>query len=319
MNFDEAAIEMFPEIVAAGTITRAQAMRVKETHNLKFPHHIVNPNNSVGRGVFKFTATAAQLNVQVVEESDEQIDSRIRETYANMKLVTESVASGTINSLLISGAAGVGKSFLVKKTLEESTNCAFTYIRGFVKPTGIFKLLWENRFSHQVLIFDDADSIFEDAIGLNLLKAALELTQTRKICWMSEKEFISEDGETIPSYFDYEGQIIFLTNVDFREMIAKGNKLSPHLAALESRSLYLDLKVKTNREKMIRIRQVVGESNILADRGIYADECEELMQFLVKNTDKLRDISLRTVEKLATLYLTSPTKWQSLAKEFMFK
>ena len=183
----------------------------------------------------------------------------------------------------------------------------------------IYKLLWENRQSHQTLVFDDCDSVFEDAVGLNLLKAALELSKSRRICWMSEKEFVDEDGGQIPNWFDYEGQIIFLTNIDFHELINKGSKMAPHLSALESRSIYLDLQVRSNREKMMRITQVVSESSILEDRGIYEDDEKHLMEYLYAHVDSLHECSLRTVEKLAALYLASPTKWKQLADSVLLR
>jgi hypothetical protein len=104
-----------------------------------------------------------------------------------------------------------------------------------------------------------------------------------------------------------------LTNVDFHELIRKGNKLSPHLSALESRSIYLDLQVRTNREKMMRINQVVNDSTILEDRGVHGESKLELMSYLTDNVEKLRDCSLRTIEKLAALYQASPTQWRLLA------
>ena len=136
---------------------------------------------------------------------------------------------------------------------------------------------------------------------------------------MSEKEFVDEDGGQIPNWFDYEGQIIFLTNIDFHELINKGSKMAPHLSALESRSIYLDLQVRSNREKMMRITQVVSESSILEDRGIYADDEKHLMEYLYSHVDTLRECSLRTVEKLAALYLASPTKWKQLADSVLLR
>ena len=322
MTFEIAAVNMFPAITESGSITRKQAQEVCQVTGAKWPNHIINMSNSVGRGVFKFSA---DLEIQgvvaapVVVESDKELDARIRTTYSNMELLTKSVGDGITTSMIISGAAGVGKSYTVKKVLEANDQTTVHFIRGYVKATGIYKLLWENRQSHQTLVFDDCDSVFEDAVGLNLLKAALELSKSRRICWMSEKEFVDEDGGQIPNYFDYEGQIIFLTNVDFHELIAKGSKMAPHLSALESRSIYLDLQVRSNREKMMRITQVVGESSILEDRGIYDDEEKELMAYLNKNVSNLRECSLRTVEKLAALYLASPTKWSSLADSVLLR
>jgi len=319
MNFESAAIEMYPEIV--NTITRKQAQEVCQMTGAKWPNHIINMSNSVSRGVFKFSA---EFDEEVAREpskveTDKELDLRIRSMYANMELLTKSVGDGITTSMIISGAAGVGKSYTVKKVLEDNSQTTVQFVRGYVKATGIFKLLWENRSSHQTIVFDDCDSVFEDAVALNLLKAALELAKRRRICWMSEKEFVDEDGGQIPNYFDYEGQIIFLTNIDFHELISKGNKNAPHLSALESRSIYLDLQVRTNREKMMRITQVVSESPILEDRGIYDDDEKLLMAYLNKNVSNLRECSLRTVEKLAALYLASPTKWLSLADSVLLR
>ena len=321
MNFETAAVNMFPAIQESGTITRKQAQEVCQVTGAKWPNHIINMSNSVARGVFKFSAnleTDAVVPAKPVE-SDSELDARIRTTYANMELLTKSVGDGVTTSMIISGAAGVGKSYTVKKVLEANDQTTVHFIRGYVKATGIYKLLWENRQSHQTLVFDDCDSVFEDAVGLNLLKAALELSKSRRICWMSEKEFVDEDGGQIPNWFDYEGQIIFLTNIDFHELINKGSKMAPHLSALESRSIYLDLQVRSNREKMMRITQVVSESSILEDRGIYEDDEKQLMGYLYSHVDTLRECSLRTVEKLAALYLASPTKWKQLADSVLLR
>lgn len=320
MTFEIAAVEMFPSIAETGSITRKQAQEVCQVKGVKWPNHIINMSNSVARGVFKFSANMEIESVVAKPvETDSELDSRIRTTYANMELLTKSVGDGITTSMIISGAAGVGKSYTVKRVLEANDQTTVHFIRGYVKATGIYKLLWENRQAHQTLVFDDCDSVFEDAVGLNLLKAALELSKRRRICWMSEKEFVDEDGGQIPNWFDYEGQIIFLTNIDFHELINKGSKMAPHLSALESRSIYLDLQVRSNREKMMRITQVVAESTILEDRGIYKDDEKQLMDYLYANVDSLRECSLRTVEKLAALYLASPTKWSSLADSVLLR
>lgn len=321
MNFETAAVEMFPELLTSATITRRQVNDVVAKFKVKYPVHITNPNNNVSRGVFNFSA---QMDtnipaVPVVLETDAELDARIADTYDNLEILVNSVADGQTKSMVVSGHAGIGKSYTVRQTLEENINSNFVFIKGFVKATGIFKLLWENRFEGQTIVFDDADAVFQDEVGLNLLKGALELTKTRRIAWLSEKEFISEDGEQIPRYFDYEGTIIFLTNLNFNDLISRGNKLAPHLQALESRSIYFDLQINTNRELMTRIKQVVMSSSILSDRGISKADEAKLMEYLTENVDRLKELSLRTVEKLAVLYLASPDKWITLANSVMIK
>ena len=322
ISFEEAVQELFPGLT--GSIKKKQIVEVCERYDIKCPKYILDPENKIAYGVYKYgeqlnTNSTTYVPVPVIVETDEEMDLRIRTSYECMEVLTEAVGNGVTPSMIISGAAGVGKSFTVKRVLESNKNTTVEFVKGYVKATGIYKLLWENRQSHQTLVFDDCDSIFEDVTALNLLKAALELTKTRLICWRSEKEFFDEDGEVIPNYFDYEGQVIFLTNIDFHELIQKGNKLSPHLSALESRSIYLDLHVRTNREKMMRITQVVNESTILEDRGVYGDNKQELMNYLLENVNALRDCSLRTIEKLAALYLASPTQWKLLADSVLLR
>ena len=147
MNFETAAVNMFPAIQESGTITRKQAQEVCQVTGAKWPNHIINMSNSVARGVFKFSAnleTDAVVPAKPVE-SDSELDARIRTTYANMELLTKSVGDGVTTSMIISGAAGVGKSYTVKKVLEANDQTTVHFIRGYVKATGIYKLLWENR------------------------------------------------------------------------------------------------------------------------------------------------------------------------------
>jgi hypothetical protein len=156
-----------------------------------------------------------------------------------------------------------------------------------------------------------------EEMPLNMLKAALELKPVRRIGWGSEKEFEDQDGEVIPRYFDYSGSIIFLTNLNIHEIIASGNKLAPHLSALESRSLVLDLGIKTKREYMIKINQTI-KSGMLKEKGFTEDEVEEIMEFLTENTNKLRELSLRMVEKVAALFRANPKSWKKLVRAVCF-
>ena len=324
MNFEQLALTQFPHIAQTGTITRKEVNQVWATHGTPYPNHITNKHNTVSRGVFKFnmdlpvnpvTDTVAP---QVVE-TDVEIDARLNKTYRSLETLVDSVASGYTKSLIVAGAAGVGKSYTIRKQLEQHLSCNFTFVKGYTRPTGVFKLLYENRFPGQVLVLDDMDTAFNDSTSLNLLKGALELSNTRRISWLSEKEFLDQDGLEIPKSFDYEGTVIFITNLDFNYLINKGDKLSPHLDALKSRSLYLDMRIKTNRELLIRIKQVIKSSTLLTKYGLNDLEQADVIEYIEKNIDYLDNISLRTVEKLAVLYISSPDEWQDLADVTMLK
>jgi hypothetical protein len=310
------AYEMFPNL--NGYITRAQVQQVCQKHDLTYPQWLTsNPEYRYGRGMYKMPnhiSTDYVPSKPEKVESDEQIESRIADTYESMISLVKSVASNTVNSLVLSGAPGIGKSYTVEKTLQEVNGGKYGYVihKGYIRATHLFRLLWENRHSGSVVVLDDTDAVFGDETALNMLKAALELKPVRRIGWGSEKEFIDQDGDTIPRYFDFEGSVIFLTNLDFHDMAGGTTKNAPHLAAIESRSLVLDLGIKTRREYLVKINQTVKEG-MLRNRGLTHEQEAEVMDFIRENLDGFRELSLRMVEKVAALYKTNK-EWKKLVR-----
>jgi hypothetical protein len=116
----------------------------------------------------------------------------------------------------------------------------------------------------------------------------------------------------VPNRFEFKGSAIFITNIKFEHV--KSKKLRDHLTALESRCHYIDLQMDTTREKLLRIRQVVRENEMLADFDFDPVVQEELIAFVEANKDKLRELSLRMVLKLAGLKKSFPLTWEMMAK-----
>ena len=87
------------------------------------------------------------------------------------------------------------------------------------------------------------------------------------------------------------------------------------MEALQSRSHFLDLTINTERDKMLRVRQVYRD----ADPGLFVDynftkEQEQLiLDHMWDNHSKLREISLRMTMKIADLVKISPANWRTLA------
>jgi hypothetical protein len=175
------------------------------------------------------------------------------------------------------------------------------------------KQLYKHRHPGDVVVFDDADSIFYDDVSLNILKAATDSSEKRMISWMSEAKFEDDDGDIIPRRFEFKGTIVFITNIDFDAMIDKGHKLAPHLAALVSRAHYIDLAMKTKRDYYVRIKQVVKQG-MLSKAGFNATEEADIMQFVEKHFNELRETSLRSVIKIAALRRSNPSRFESLAR-----
>jgi hypothetical protein len=245
-------------------------------------------------------------------ETDEQIDARIAERFQILDLLTESCMVGNSRSLIVSGPAGLGKSFTVERTLAQwdPNGVNHVIVKGYVRATGLIKLLYQYREEGQVVVFDDADTIFFDDTSLNLLKAVCDTTERRRVSWLSEGKLMDDEtGEIIPRSFDFDGTVIFISNYDFDHMIEKGHRLAPHLNALISRSHYIDLALKTRRDYLVRIRQVIREGML---EDLTVSQRDDVMSYIERNHSRLRELSLRMAIKIGNLRKTTDN-WEKLA------
>lgn len=257
---------------------------------------------------------AAKAYSTVVQfESDEQVSARIAERFDVLQQFSLASATGGIRSMIVSGPAGLGKSFTVETTLSgvDPNGVNHTVVKGFVRATGLYRLLHQHSEHGKVLILDDADSVFFDDVCLNLLKAVCDTGGIRRVSWLAEGGLIDEEtGQRLPKSFDFNGTVIFITNLDFDAMIEKNHKLTPHLSAMMSRSHYIDLTLKTKRDYLIRIKQVVDAGMLSGlDLGYKAD----VLRFVEQNVDRLRELSLRMVIKLADIRKMG-NNWEAVAR-----
>lgn len=270
------------------------------------------PRGSKSRGGVRIAAVAAEPEIV---ETDEEIAARLTERFDVLKDLAEAAVFGQARALIVSGPAGVGKSFTVDKIIAENLDeSQFESMSGFVRATGLRRALWNGRHPGSVVKFDDSDSIFFDDVCLNLLKAACDSTKKRIITWAAESNMEDGDGDLIPRSFEFQGTVVFITNYDFDAMIEKGHRLSHHFLAMTSRAHYIDLSMKTKRDYVIRIKQVVEEQGMLIEEGFSVETQTAVLDFIAANDEKLRELSLRMALKLAMLHKSNPAKFQNMAR-----
>lgn len=259
------------------------------------------------------------LNVQqtpVIVETDDEIDAKLTERFEILGEMTDAAIAGEVRALVVSGPAGLGKSFTVENKLETWDPSAInhTIIKGYVRAPGLFKLLYAHRSPGQVLVFDDADAIFADDTSLNLLKAACDTTERRVISYITEGSLIDEEtAERLPKSFHFEGTIVFITNIDFEAQIERGHKFAPHMQAMVSRAHYIDLAMKTSRDYLIRIRQVI-KLGLLDNIGLDADGQSDVIDFIETNYKSLRELSLRMALKIGAIRRRGDANWKRRAR-----
>jgi hypothetical protein len=198
-------------------------------------------------------------------------------------------------------------------TLGESKP-KYEVVKGAMSALGLYCKLYHFQDKDNVLVFDDCDSILLEDLSLNILKAALDSKRTRRICWNTEAYRLREEG--VPNSFEFKGSAIFITNIKFDNVRSK--KLRDHLEALESRSHYIDLTIDTIREKILRIRQIVTDG-MLKEYELSPETEQQIVEFVVEHQRRLREISLRTVLKVADLAKAFPNTWQETATHTILK
>jgi hypothetical protein len=198
-------------------------------------------------------------------------------------------------------------------TLGESKP-KYEVVKGAMSALGLYCKLYHFKEKDNVLVFDDCDSILLEDLSLNILKAALDSKRSRRICWNTEAYRLREEG--VPSSFEFKGSAIFITNIKFDNV--KSKKLRDHLEALESRSHYIDLTIDTIREKILRIRQIVTDG-MLKEYELSPETENQIVEFVVEHQRRLREISLRTVLKVADLAKAFPDTWAETAVHTILK
>jgi hypothetical protein len=269
-----------------------------------------------------YTAAGANDVVTNREETDEETIERLRERFEMLEDMTRATKKGDVRAMIVSGPPGVGKSHGVEKVLGKHDLIAtlgdrpskYEVVKGAMSAIGLYCKLYKMADKDNVIVFDDCDSIFSDELSLNILKAALDSKKKRTIHWNTDSYKLRNEG--VPDSFNFEGSAIFITNLKFDNV--KSAKMRDHLTALESRCHYIDLAIDTDREKLLRIKQITKDG--MLDTYALEDGVEqEIIDFIDINKGRLRELSLRTVLKVADLAKAFPKKWEAMAENTVMR
>ena len=253
----------------------------------------------------------------VREETDEETIERLRERFQILEDMTRACKKGDVRAMIVTGPPGVGKSFGVEKVLGKHDMIAtlsekapkYQVVKGAMSAIGLYCKLFNYADKDNVLVFDDCDSILQEDLSLNILKAALDSKKTRRIHWNTDSFKLRNEG--VPDSFEFKGSAIFITNIKFENV--KSKKMRDHLAAIESRCHYIDLTIDSEREKMLRIKKIVSDG-MLKSHMLDDETHERVVDFIDINKKNLRELSLRTVLKVADLAKAFPNNWEAMAE-----
>lgn len=231
------------------------------------------------------------------------------------EFVTEMVtmlARGEQASVVITGPGGLGKSFTVIKSLDSAgfkdisviddlpvgfvLNGGRTYrvVKGYSTAKGLYRTLYENR--EGVIVFDDCDSVLNDAVSLNILKAALDSYDKRIISWRADIR-----DEDLPTSFLFSGRVVFISN-------RPSNAIDQ---AIISRSLAVDLSM-TMQQKVDRMRWLLTQDDFMPEFELeYKIDAIDLIESLI---DSVKELSLRSLIQVTKIRKANTPRWRDLAE-----
>jgi hypothetical protein len=279
----------------------------------------VNDQNDI-----EYLSGQVSVDDEVTEtESEDEAMDRIAGRFGVLDEMAKACIAGDIRAMIVTGPAGIGKSHGVTTQMEKASmfdkvsgnKPRFEICKGAMSGIGLFAKLYAYSDKQNVLVFDDCD-IWEDQDAVNVLKGALDSGKTRRISWNKDSRLLKDEG--IPNTFNFNGSIIFITNKTFDNR--RSSRIQPHLDALQSRCHFLDLTVNTERDKMLRIKQVHRDApgGLFADYNFDEVQTDEIMNFIWDNHENLREVSLRMCLKIADLVKIS-NNWRMLAKATCMK
>jgi len=217
-------------------------------------------------------------------------------------------------SVIVAGDGGLGKSYVVTKSLaaaglvdvsnvenfmegERLPTNRFRVVKGYSTPKALYRLLYENKDS--VLVLDDIDSTLTDPTCANLLKGALDTTRERILTWNSEATF-GDDG--LPRAFRFTGGVVVITNLPKHKIPGP----------LRTRSICVDVSM-TLVEKIARMSKILFEDDFMPE--VDAEIKQLALKTIDENKESAKEISMRSLHQVIRIaQMFGGEKFQDMSK-----
>lgn len=216
---------------------------------------------------------------EVVKRDFETIISKqsVNQRFKTMIQYTDMVLKDVTPSLIVSGGAGTGKTYTIREQIAKAglKPSDYFYCKGRASVAGLYIALYHNH--NKLIVFDDCDSVLQDAEAINVLKAALDSYDVRTISYISAKPLRIGPGEVLPNQFEFTGRIIFISNLD-------ESKIDP---AIRSRALNINIDV-TQEQMLGRMQSLLETIETKVNMNLKLEAFTALKQA----ADKFNDVEL---------------------------
>lgn len=255
---------------------------------------------TITKGGSRETYAPSPQEEEIESEGIEKV--AYKEQLRHLGILIKLVLKGASNALFVAGRGGTGKTQTIETELAKAglqDGNGYFKNTGTASPIGMYMTLFDNKKG--VILFDDCDSALNDQEGRNLIKAATDTKEIRKVSWNKKSSIIvpkdqyesaSIDGEPpvnkngdamYPNSFDFSGKIIFISNL-------RAEKLDPD-GALRTRGFIIDIN-PTDAEMIDYMATIAPLIKVSGNKTLKQSECNEVIEILKQSKSK-NDKNLR--------------------------
>jgi len=162
------------------------------------------------RGEIKLKSPQQREAEQEFEKwKNEKADYKpIKEFKIPHELLKVLLATKQHNGLIFFGEGGIGKTLLTISSVKNSLKPnEWAYSNGYTTTLSLYEFLYENR-NKKLIILDDVEGIFNNALSLSVLKGVLWDSGGKRICQYSS----TSDKAQFPQKFIMKAKIVILCN-----------------------------------------------------------------------------------------------------------
>lgn len=220
--------------------------------------------------------------------------------------------NSAINGMIVSGDAGTGKTYTIKKALRDTNHQKnVEYIKGGkITAASLYVKLYLNKAKHRIVVLDDCDIIHhaEKRQIIPMLLGAAELGQNREVSWETARKNPLMEEYKVPHNFTFEGSLIWITN-DRKSDIGKAIKQWKN--AIFSRFNFAECNF-TDEQKFMYTMHLVEHMAMLGSNcqeftgGYPEDIIDETATYLSEHYRQLVEVTPRQAIKIADILHHNP-------------
>lgn len=256
-------------------------------------------------------AEKAPKEILIINKKDEQTFEKTKDDatrlspkqkFAKIEAYLKHLAAGRTKLVIIVGDPGIGKSVAVEDILS-SIGKPFVTVKGSMTAAGLYEYMYDH--NGEIIVFDDIDSILENDVSGNYLKAAFDTSKKRIISKIGAKRKKTKDDdggdEKAPSQYEFTGQGVMISNLYIRDF-------EP---ALISRGALVELNL-TAEEMVERIRDLI---DVLPPGDIDHETKIKTLEFILSISKEWKKLDFRTFSLCVLDASSGDPDWKKFVRD----